>query len=128
MPRLCSGSWSQDPLRCRGVKLLFDQNLSPTLAVVLQTVYPGSAHLHELMLGAAGDKKVWSFAKDNEFVIVSKDADFYELSLIHGAPPKIIWIRLGNCRTEKILQAVRQHTDALQNFNKDPRADAFFIS
>ena len=91
-------------------------------------LFPVDARCGEKATALGGDKKVWSFAKDNQFVIVSKDADFYELSLIHGAPPKIIWIRLGNCRTEKILQAVRQHTDALQNFNKDPRADAFFIS
>lgn len=110
------------------MKLLFDENLSPGLANALQSEYPGSAHVDGLGLGSTEDANVWSYAKENDFVVVSKDADFYELSLVHGVPPKVIWIRLGNCPSERILRVVRQHGDALQKFSMDQGTAAFFIS
>nr|WP_245549381.1 MULTISPECIES: DUF5615 family PIN-like protein [Methylomicrobium] len=48
-------------------------------------------------LGGGSDDEVWRHAKENDFVIISKDADFYERSMLHGHPPKGIWIRRGNC-------------------------------
>lgn len=122
------GSRSQGPPRGSGVKLLFDENLSPELVKALQADYPSSAHLAQLQLGKADDEEVWAYARENEFVIVSKDVDFYEFSLTHGSPPKLIWIQLGNCTTERILEALRRNVAAIKCFSQDPRADAFFIS
>jgi predicted nuclease of predicted toxin-antitoxin system len=45
------------------------------------------------------DPIVWDYAKDNDLMIVSKDADMNDLSLVFGNPPKVIWLRLGNCST-----------------------------
>jgi predicted nuclease of predicted toxin-antitoxin system len=33
---------------------------------------------------------------------VSKDTDFHQRSFLFGGPPKVVWIRLGNCSTEDI--------------------------
>jgi predicted nuclease of predicted toxin-antitoxin system len=110
------------------VKLLFDANLSPVLVSALQSEYPESVHVVGLGLGSAEDENVWSYAKENNFVVVSKDADFYEMSLVRGVPPKVIWIRIGNCPSQRILQYLLQHKDALEKFSKDPMEAAFFIS
>ena len=40
--------------------------------------------------------QVWQFAKDEGFVIVTRDADFEELSLVWGQPPKVIWLKTRN--------------------------------
>lgn len=74
------------------MKLLFDQNLSPRLVNSLADLYPDSNHVASLGLGSATDQVVWNHAQLNDFVIVTKDADFNELSVVFGFPPKVIWL------------------------------------
>ncbi|MFB2979897.1 DUF5615 family PIN-like protein [Microseira sp. BLCC-F43] len=78
--------------------LLFDQNLSPRLVDRLADIYPGSVHVDAIGLPTAPDREVWEFARQYDYIIVTKDADFSELSLLLGFPPKVIWIRRGNCK------------------------------
>ena len=58
----------------------------------LVDLYPGSAHVDALGLGTAPDRDVWEFARSQGFIIVTKDADFSELNVLLGTPPKGIWI------------------------------------
>jgi len=102
------------------VKLLFDQNLSPRLVDYLADVYPNSAHVYHLGLDRAPDMAVWDFARDRGYVIVGQDADFTELSVVFGFPPKVIWIRRGNCSTRQIESILRLHCDAAARLIEDP--------
>ena len=72
------------------MKLLFDENLSPRLASRLADLFPDSTHVRDIGLKAAADPGVWDYARLNGFMIVSKDADMHDLSLIFGNPPKVI--------------------------------------
>ncbi len=83
------------------MKLLFDENLAPRLAAALSDLYPGSVHLRDCGLSGASDVEVWQHARDNGFVIVSKDSDFAGRSFLLGSPPKVIWLRIGNCTTAR---------------------------
>ncbi|MDH5718946.1 MAG: DUF5615 family PIN-like protein [Spirochaetia bacterium] len=83
------------------MKLLFDANLSPTLAKHFEKDFPGSKHVLNIGLNKE-DHFIWQYAKDNNFTIVSKDSDFYDRTILFGFPPKIIWIRKGNCSTEEV--------------------------
>lgn len=69
---------------------------SPRLIEPLLDIYPGYEHVFSIDLGQAQDIEVWEHARQNGFTIVSKDADFSELSMAYGSPPKVIWIRRGN--------------------------------
>jgi predicted nuclease of predicted toxin-antitoxin system len=69
------------------MKLLFDQNLSPRLPRLLSDLFPGSVHAREAGLTEADDTAIWDYAKVNGFVIVSKDSDFQQRSLLLGARP-----------------------------------------
>ena len=53
-------------------------------------------------LQAADDDTIWAYAAEHGFVIVSKDADFHQRSFVLGHPPKVVWIRRGNCSTVEI--------------------------
>jgi predicted nuclease of predicted toxin-antitoxin system len=99
--------------------LLFDQNLSPRLVVRLGDLYPGSTHVDSLGLGSASDREIWDFAHANGYIIVTKDADFGELSILLGVPPKIIWIRRGNCSTGDIERLLRDNYEAISLFSED---------
>ena len=90
------------------MKLLFDQNLSHRLVVLLAEEFPGSVHVRNLGLAAAADPVLWRFAAENGFAIASKDADFQQRALLLGFPPKVIWVRLGNCSTADIEKTLAQ--------------------
>src|SRR3954447_22263376 len=101
------------------MKLLFDQNLAPSLVGHLRDLFPGSEHVFESNLGNASDIAMWQYARDNDFVLVSKDADFVELSTLRGYPPKVIWLRLGNCVTQDIHDAIRTNSIAITDLSRD---------
>ena len=101
------------------MKLLFDQNLSPRLPRLLADLYPDSVHVRDLGLRDATDSKIWEYAKQNGFVIVSKDSDFQQRSLLYGHPPKFIWLRVGNCPVKPIEELLRKNSVAIHTFEQD---------
>lgn len=96
------------------MKLLFDHNLSPRLVKLLDDLFPGSNHVHLLGLSQVDDKIVREYAREQDFLIVTKDSDFSDLCLLRGFPPKVVWIRRGNCKTADIEMLLRAHFDDLQ--------------
>lgn len=100
--------------------LLFDQNLSPRLVELLADIYPGSVHVDRIGLADAPDREVWEYARQHDCIIVTKDADFSELSLLLGFPPKVIWIRRGNCSTGDIERMLRDNYDAIATLSEAP--------
>jgi len=109
------------------VKLLFDENISPRLAGVLLDIYPESSHVHNCGLGSANDADVWQYARDNGFTIVSKDSDFQERSILHGAPPKVIWLRTTNCTSAEIESLLRAALPAIQRFIQEDQESCLVL-
>ena len=68
---------------------------------------------------SADDPTIWDYAKDNDFMIVSKDADMHDLSLVFGNPPKVVWLRIGNCSTRQIEELLRLDYDVIRLFYED---------
>ncbi|MFL6214368.1 MAG: DUF5615 family PIN-like protein [Blastocatellia bacterium] len=101
------------------MKLLFDQNLSYKLARSIADIFPDSLHVRTVSLKAADDSLIWSYAKDNDFIIVLKDSDFYQMSLLFGHPPKVVWIRRGNCSTADIEAILRHRFGDIKTFYED---------
>ncbi len=79
--------------------LMYDQNISYKLVKKLSDLYPGSTHVKLLGLEASDDRDVWFYAKEHGYTLVSQDSDFLDLAILHGAPPKVIWLRCGNSST-----------------------------
>jgi len=107
------------------VKLLFDENLSPRLSRLLALEFPGSMHVRDAGLASANDDAVWTHAVANHFAIVSKDSDFHQRSLVHGFPPKVIWVRRGNCTTDQIATLLQEHVAEIEAF--DASVEASFL-
>lgn len=97
------------------MKLLFDQDLSPRLAARLEDLFPAFTHVFQIGLDRSPDQAVWDFARDQQLLLVTKDADFSEMSTLHGFPPKVIWLRLGNCTTAQVEASLRQNRDAIRD-------------
>ena len=101
------------------MRLLFDQNLSPRLKDVLADLYPRPLHVRDVGLQAADDDAVWEYSAQNGLTIVSKDADFRQLSFLFGRPPKVVWIRRDNSSTAEVEAILRTHHDDLVSFVRD---------
>jgi predicted nuclease of predicted toxin-antitoxin system len=91
------------------LKLLFDHHLSPTLARRLSDLFPDSEHVWNLGLHQLSDRAIWSYARDHDFTIVSKDADFSEISMELGYPPKLIWLQIENLSTDEVEDLIRSN-------------------
>jgi predicted nuclease of predicted toxin-antitoxin system len=110
------------------MKLLFDENLSPKLPTHLSDLFPNSLHVRDVGMKATLDPIVWDYAKDNNLMIVSKDADMHDLSLVLGNPPKVIWIRLGNCSTFQVANLLRRDFNAIKLFYEDENLSLLALS
>ncbi len=110
------------------MKLLFDENLSHKLVWLLSDIFPDSLHVREVSLKAADDPVVWEYAKNNELIIVSKDSDMHQRSFVFGYPPKVVWVRLGNCSTSDVERLLRKHFDIIKAFHEDDYASFLSLS
>lgn len=110
------------------MKLLFDQNLAPRLARDLADIFPGSAHVRGLGMAQASDRQIWDHAREEGFVIVSKDNDFQQMSFVFGAPPKVIWIRRGNCSVGESAGILRNNSARIHEFESDQVAAYLILS
>jgi len=110
------------------MRLLFDENLSPKLPQRLIDLFPDSLHVRDVGMKATIDPIVWDYAKANDLMIVSKDADMHDLSLVVGNPPKVIWLRLGNCSTLQVESLLRRNFNAIKLFYEDENLSLLALS
>ena len=101
------------------MKLLFDQNISFRITKKLPASFSESLHLSDCGLYGCKDSEIWKYAKEKGYSIVTYDSDFFDLSLINGHPPKVIWIRTGNITTDELTKLL---------INNDKQIRAFTMS
>ncbi|WP_414575762.1 DUF5615 family PIN-like protein [Anabaena sp. CCY 9402-a] len=98
------------------MKLLLDENLSDRIISKIIDLYPDSEHVKTLGLTNTDDVLIWEYSKANDFIIVSKDSDFHQRSLLYGHPPKFIYLRIGNSSTAIIVQILQDKFDIISQF------------
>ena len=98
------------------MRLLFDEQLSEALVKMLADLFPEALHVRPLGAGGSADSSVWDLAREHQCVLVTKDEDFHRLSVLRGAPPKVVWLRLGNCATEDIARLLRDRAEDIRQF------------
>lgn len=108
------------------MRLLLDENLSERLVRTLAPRFPDSLHVRTLDMGGASDADVWSLAIRNDCVLVTRDEDFVSLSVVRGPPPKVIWLNVGNARTEAVARLLLDSADGIESFVAHP--DAGFLA
>lgn len=109
------------------MKLLFDQNISHRILKHLSIEFEGSTSVKTQKLIDSSDKEIWEFSKKNNFIIVTQDSDFNDLNLLYGFPPKIIWIRTGNLKTEELASILKNHYSEIKEFEDNQNFGCFEI-
>jgi predicted nuclease of predicted toxin-antitoxin system len=83
----------------------------------LAEVFPDSTHVRDVGLASADDDDVWAYAVAH---------GFHQRTFVHGAPPKIVWVRLGNCTTAQVEAILRAHAGEIARFTKD-QTESFLV-
>jgi predicted nuclease of predicted toxin-antitoxin system len=104
------------------MKLLFDENLSPKLPLLVASAFPNSKHIRELGLKGHADEEIWNYAEANGFTVISKDKDFYQRAVLYGSPPKFVWLALGNCTRDDLLALIQRHEREIFAFETSPES------
>jgi predicted nuclease of predicted toxin-antitoxin system len=74
------------------------------------------------------DCLIWDYAFQNDYAIVTRDSDYNDLSLVRGFPPKVIWIRRGNCFTKEIETILRSSTQDIHELFQNSSLGILAIS
>ncbi|MFO7829230.1 MAG: DUF5615 family PIN-like protein [Bacteroidales bacterium] len=102
------------------MKLLFDQNISFRIIPKIKDIFPDAVQVRMVGLENKTDIEIWHFARNNDYCIITFDSDFYDLSLVKGIPPKIIWLRSGNKTTQAIETIIRDNQLIINEFINNP--------
>ena len=95
---------------------------------MLAEVYPECRRVHDIGMDRASDTEVWRYAAEHGFTIVSKDSDFHQRSLLFGSPPKVVWLRIGNCSVTESATALRERYIPVRRFVEESTADFLVVS
>ncbi|HLP50621.1 MAG TPA: DUF5615 family PIN-like protein [Chitinophagales bacterium] len=101
------------------MNLLLDQNISHRVVQLIQNHFPEASSIKHQGLTNADDLSVWKFAKENDFCVVTFDEDFYNIQLIKGFPPKIVWFKTGNLSNQKVADFLIAHKEMINAFLTD---------
>ena len=109
------------------MRFIFDQNISHKIIELLPEQFSDSTSIKKEGLINASDRQVWEYAKEHNYIIVTQDSDFNDLNTLYNFPPKIIWIRTGNLRTQEILKILVDHIVEIEKFISDDDHGCFEI-
>lgn len=109
------------------MKLLLDENLSFRIVPLIDSMFPGSAHVRDHSLLETDDSEIWDFAEANGFCILSKDEDFHQLAMLRGQPPKFVYLRIGNASTKDIVELIQSNAVRISHFGADPNSSVLIL-
>lgn len=98
------------------MRLLFDENISYRIIKKIVDYYPDSESSVRLKLIGHEDTTIWQKAKAVGYDIVTFDEDYVHLSQLHGAPPKVIFIRPGNIPTQPLAELLIRNHEMIHAF------------
>lgn len=101
------------------MKLLFDQNISYRILKKISEAYSDSSHVKLEGLKNASDSEIWEYANLYQFTIVTQDSDFNDIFLLKGFPPKILWFRTGNLRTDDLANILKNQQNDILDFEEN---------
>ena len=99
------------------MKLLIDQNISHRILPILDNHFSSIHHVRELGLINASDHEIFMFAREHDYdAVITLDDDFVKLLNVFSFPPKIIWLRTGNCTTPYLASILNSKFHSLKEF------------
>ena len=90
------------------IEFIVDAQLPVALAKSLCDLGYPAEHVARALKLDAEDTEIWSLAKKNGLVIISKDEDFAKRSKQVNNPPVVVWVRVGNIGNKALIEWFRK--------------------
>jgi predicted nuclease of predicted toxin-antitoxin system len=84
------------------VKYLIDVNLPNRFSIWASEEYEYVISINDEMK----DSEIWSYAKENNLTIVTKDTDFSDMAILNNPPPRVIHMKIGNMKMNAFHQII----------------------
>lgn len=101
------------------MKILLDENISWRIIKELADSFNEVFHVNQIFGKRPMDTDIWNYARENQFMIITYDSDFIDISELRGAPPKIIWFRFGNASRNYIINKIKSNIDRIKELYND---------
>ena len=102
------------------MKLLLDANISWKLVNGLKPIFGECSHVDLIGINVpAEDIDIWSYAKNNNYIIITKDTDFVDLLELNGFPPKVVLLRTGNNRSQALMELLVKIKPLIEDLEKN---------
>jgi len=96
------------------MKFLVDAHLPPAICTVLQAAGHDCVHTRQLPArNLTSDDAINALSVQEQRIVVTKDADFYNSHLLRAEPWKLLLIRTGNIRTREFSALFQRHLPAI---------------
>lgn len=109
--------------------ILVDQNISHrTISHLFTNEGLIWIHVKDVSLSRASDHEIWSFAVSSKIdCIMSADQDLFQILLLKGIPPKLIWLRVGNGSHQRVADLVNHNQQIIHSFLNNSLAECLEI-
>ncbi len=99
------------------MKIIIDAQISPAIAAWINRTFNDiqAISARSVKLQFAIDSEIYTYAKENGYVIMSKDDDFLNQLQKHGSPPALIWITSGNTSNAKMREILTSTLPKVKN-------------
>ncbi|GHU68076.1 hypothetical protein FACS189447_10550 [Spirochaetia bacterium] len=102
------------------MKILLDANISWKLTKILSPIFGECLHVDNIGITVpAQDMDIWDYAKENNFIIITKDNDFVDLLEVKGYPPKIVLVKTGNNSSRALVQLIINSKKSIQELDEN---------
>jgi predicted nuclease of predicted toxin-antitoxin system len=82
-----------------------DAQMSPAIAAWIRSNFAVNAvAVRDLGLREATDQEIFSAAKREKVVVMTKDSDFVLMLERFGPPPLVVWVRCGNTSNARLRE------------------------
>jgi predicted nuclease of predicted toxin-antitoxin system len=101
------------------MKFLCDVHISYSLMKTLKSFGFETIHVNQILdKWNTKDRDITNFADQNDYVIISKDADFKTSFLLNQKPKKLVKINLGNISNSHLIEIFNNNIDRIRALNE----------
>ena len=107
------------------MKFLLNENIPPSLAGFINRSGHHAIHVRDLNLLGKPDERIFNYARDNDFIIITHDLDYSRIHAYSGQQkPSVILFRIEPLTLKRMSEILSQH---LQQLEPDLMKGAFIV-
>lgn len=92
------------------MKFLVDAQLPGKLCEILNQLGVESIHVDEILNGdESADLEIANFADIHNYIVITKDYDFYHSHMVMKVPKKLLLITTGNLKNHQLFHLIRNN-------------------